>query len=99
MLELQKKFELQKRDSKYQKETIEKIKSSIADVYGWQKIPPKVQEEILSKDSYKCRICGSTNNLEVDYIKLPISGGKNNSKNLQTICLECNYSRYKNLNI
>lgn len=82
------------RDTDLRKETIERIKNIIEDQCGCQKIPRGDQEGVLIRDSHRCRICGSTNNVEVDYIKLPIDGGINNLKNLQTICLDCNYSRY-----
>ena len=53
-------------------------------------ISEKIRNEIFQRDKYKCIICGSTQNLEIDHI-IPFSkGGKTEMKNLQTLCKSCN---------
>lgn len=51
---------------------------------------PVVREYILKRDGYKCCMCGSTKNLEIDHIKSIYSGGENNVDNLQILCRHCN---------
>lgn len=53
--------------------------------------------DILTRDHYKCQICGRTQNdgaiLEVDHI-MPVSkGGLTTDENLQTLCHECNQGK------
>ena len=45
---------------------------------------------IYERDGYRCRYCGSTNDLTLDHI-VPVSRrGDNSSSNLQTLCRSCN---------
>ena len=54
------------------------------------KVSNKLRFQIFNRDGNKCRICGSTHNLEIDHI-IPISkGGKSEPNNLQTLCRRCN---------
>ena len=54
----------------------------------------KLRFEVLKRDEYRCRICGTTAEngarLEVDH-KIPVSkGGSNVIDNLWALCFECN---------
>lgn len=60
-----------------------------------------VREYIFSRDGYKCCICGSKNNLQIDHIvsiykyaanKLDYSH-INDESNLQVLCRHCNSSK------
>lgn len=56
-------------------------------------IQPKLRYEILSRDKFKCVLCGKTasdDRLEIDHIIPVVAGGTNDSKNLRTLCSECN---------
>lgn len=56
-------------------------------------IPPKLRFEVLRRDKYVCQYCGACGpnvEIEVDH-KIPTSkGGKTESDNLVTSCVECN---------
>lgn len=45
--------------------------------------------EILERDSFKCVLCGSRDQLEIDHIQEIWEGGKNEPENLQTLCYLC----------
>lgn len=53
----------------------------------------KLRYKILSRDKFKCKLCGKTakeTKLEIDHI-IPVSkGGKSTDDNLRTLCFECN---------
>jgi len=54
---------------------------------------PKLRYKILMRDKCKCKICGSSKQLEVDHI-IPVSkGGKTIKNNLRTLCRECNLGK------
>lgn len=56
-------------------------------------IQPKLRYEVLSRDNFKCVLCGNTaadDRLEVDHIKPVVYGGTNITSNLRTLCAECN---------
>lgn len=53
----------------------------------------KVRKAILTRDNFKCNICGATNRqsmLEVDHIIPFVKGGTNDFDNLVTLCVSCN---------
>lgn len=57
------------------------------------KVSNKIRFEIFERDGYRCKKCGSRDNLEIDHI-IPISkGGKSTYDNLQTLCHNCNYNK------
>ena len=57
------------------------------------KLSNKMRFQILKRDGERCKICGSTKNLEIDHI-YPISkGGKTTMDNLQTLCHNCNVKK------
>lgn len=61
----------------------------------------QVKEYILKKDDYKCVICGSKGNLQMDHIVSVRRGFDectdirkiNNIKNIQTLCRSCNLKK------
>lgn len=54
------------------------------------KVTNRLRFAIYERDNYRCKKCGSTENLEIDHI-IPISkGGKSTYSNLQTLCHKCN---------
>ncbi len=64
--------------------------------YYRQQIPLTRRLEILSRDDYKCKICGRSNkevSLHVDHIKPLSKGGTNDFDNLQTLCKDCNHGK------
>lgn len=49
----------------------------------------KIRREVLERDKHKCKKCGNRENLHVHH-KTPIAqGGKNEMRNLVTLCREC----------
>jgi hypothetical protein len=53
-------------------------------------IPQDVQDKVWVRDSGKCVICGSSENLEFDHI-IPFSkGGSSTYRNIQLLCEKCN---------
>lgn len=51
---------------------------------------PEVRARIFARDHYKCRECGSAENLTVDHIISVYRGGIDEDVNLQTLCNSCN---------
>jgi len=62
-------------------------------------VSKSIRYDILKRDKYKCRACGSspaTNPkviLHVDHIIPYSKGGKTVPRNLQTLCSDCNYGK------
>ena len=54
------------------------------------KVTNKIRFMIYERDGYRCRHCGSTENLEIDHIQPIARGGKSTIDNLQTLCRNCN---------
>jgi 5-methylcytosine-specific restriction endonuclease McrA len=64
-----------------------------------RQIPCRMRYKILSRDSYRCVLCGHSPandpavKLHIDHI-IPLSkGGKSEEENLQTLCMECNLGK------
>ena len=57
-------------------------------------IPSEVKKEVWKRDSGKCVLCGSTQNLHFDH-ELPFSkGGTSLSvKNVRLLCMKCNLKK------
>lgn len=49
----------------------------------------RLRGKILERDGYKCRICGSSENLEVHHMQALVYHGKSKEENLVTLCEEC----------
>ncbi len=54
------------------------------------KVTNKIRFQIFERDNNCCRICGSTQNLQIDHIKPISKGGRSTYDNLQTLCERCN---------
>jgi hypothetical protein len=60
-------------------------------------IPQKVRDKVWNRDSGRCVICGSNENLEFDHI-IPFSkGGATTYRNLQLLCQKCNRGKSNNI--
>lgn len=57
------------------------------------KVTNKIRFAIFKRDGERCRICGSTYNLEIDHIRPISKGGKSTFDNLQTLCHRCNVEK------
>lgn len=60
------------------------------------KTPPKIRYQVLTRDSFKCVLCGNTGRqspLQVDHIIPEIHGGEHTEDNSRTLCFECNIGR------
>jgi 5-methylcytosine-specific restriction endonuclease McrA len=51
------------------------------------------RSRIFERDGYKCRICGSRDDLCIDHIIPVTKGGDNADENLQTLCKPCNIKK------
>jgi len=61
-----------------------------------QDIPIKLRAEILERDNYTCQHCGRKApdvKLHVDHIVPKKKGGLTETRNLQTLCIECNMGK------
>jgi len=65
----------------------------VQEVELWD-FPPRIKEDILKRDNYRCVVCGRDKKdgveLVVDHIKPKDKGGTNNIENGQTLCTEHN---------
>lgn len=64
------------------------------------KMTPTLRYNILSRDGFRCKLCGRTApevKLHVDHI-IPLSkGGKTEESNLQALCFDCNHGKARRL--
>jgi len=51
----------------------------------------KLRSKVLERDGCMCRICGSTENLEVHHMLALTFGGKSTMKNMITLCADCHF--------
>lgn len=54
-------------------------------------IPIKLRREIFEKYGFKCNSCGIAKRLTIDHIVSVKRGGTNAKRNLQVLCVRCNY--------
>jgi hypothetical protein len=52
-----------------------------------------VRKAIFERDGYKCKACGSEDDLSLDHIIPRSKGGSHDESNLQTLCRRCNSSK------
>jgi 5-methylcytosine-specific restriction enzyme A len=53
----------------------------------------EIRVMVFGRDNYRCRLCPSGENLQVDHIIPVAAGGSNEPDNLQTLCRSCNCSK------
>ena len=53
-------------------------------------VSPAVRFFVFERDRYRCRHCGSIENLTIDHIYPQSRGGGHTEDNLQTLCRPCN---------
>jgi hypothetical protein len=57
------------------------------------RISEKLRRQVYERDGWKCRLCGSPDNLQVDHVVPHNRGGQTKLENLQTLCGGCNRSK------
>ncbi len=55
----------------------------------------KLVEFVMERDGYKCRVCGSRQNLQGHHVVFRSHGGQDTPQNLLTTCLDCHESIHK----
>jgi hypothetical protein len=53
-------------------------------------IPAALKLQMLKRDGYRCKQCGSNEDLEADHVFPEVKGGPTSLDNLQTLCRPCN---------
>lgn len=56
----------------------------------------KLFEKLVERDGYYCKLCNTTENLEIDHIRPVALNGNNDLSNLQLLCKPCNISKSAN---
>ena len=57
------------------------------------KVAHGTRQAVYSRDGYRCRCCGSEENLTIDHVRPLSRGGKNVKSNMQTLCFGCNQEK------
>lgn len=66
------------------------VPANIAPVLDKRYVSNSLRQQVLERDKYACRQCGSCSYLEMDHI-IPLSkGGATSYNNLQVLCRGCN---------
>lgn len=63
--------------------------------YNHTPIGPRQRAKIYARDGYKCVLCASTEDLQIDHIVKVCEGGTSIDDNLRTLCAQCNNKRSK----
>jgi 5-methylcytosine-specific restriction endonuclease McrA len=58
--------------------------------YSKKPIPNRLRRQVFERDGYRCRQCGSPDDLCADHIIPEFRGGPATLENLQTLCRACN---------
>ena len=48
-----------------------------------------LHRKVLERDSWRCQLCSSMQNLQVHHLKLRSQSGRDEEQNLITLCAEC----------
>lgn len=64
-----------------------------------RQLPAKLRLQIIERDGYACKKCGSKENLEVDHIHPESKGGNHDPSNLQCLCRPCNLRKGTRLEV
>lgn len=59
-------------------------------IYKKAKIPARLRTQVMERDLYRCRHCGTHRNLSCDHVIPDANGGQTIFENLQTLCRSCN---------
>lgn len=59
-------------------------------------IQPWVRTALLANAGFKCQLCGSGQNLQIDHVVPHSWGGSDDISNLQVLCQRCNASKSNN---
>lgn len=65
---------------------VAKIRRTKEQAYGSYGSWMTLREEVIKRDGRKCRVCGSTEHLQVDHIRPVSKGGQTVRSNLWTLC-------------
>jgi 5-methylcytosine-specific restriction endonuclease McrA len=49
----------------------------------------ELHRRVLERDSWRCQVCGSMQNLQVHHLKFRSQSGGDEEQNLITLCAEC----------
>jgi 5-methylcytosine-specific restriction endonuclease McrA len=55
----------------------------------------RVWERVLTRDGWRCQICGSSSNLQVHHIMRRSSLGNDEEENLITLCESCHRAAHR----
>lgn len=59
-----------------------------------------LREQVLKRDGYRCRYCGSTESpFHLDHVYPVSKGGETTIDNLVTACVKCNLSKHNKIGI
>lgn len=61
--------------------------------YRKKEIPDGLRWQVFERDDFRCKHCGSRQQLRADHIVPESSGGQTTLSNLQTLCHRCNSSK------
>ena len=61
-------------------------------------ITPQLRNDILSRDNYTCRYCGSKKEpFHLDHVYPVVKGGETSKNNLVTSCVRCNSRKHSSI--
>lgn len=63
--------------------------------FNHKPLSPKQRARVYARDGRKCKLCGATENLQIDHIDPVSQGGSSSDDNLRTLCGQCNNKRSK----
>lgn len=53
----------------------------------------RLRDEVMARDDFRCRVCGSRRELRIDHVVPLARGGSNQMHNLRAVCHTCNSER------
>jgi hypothetical protein len=66
------------------------VESTHPPPYRKAEIPAALRTQVFERDGYRCRHCGTDEDLQADHIHPEVLGGPTELANLQTLCGPCN---------
>lgn len=70
--------------------TFEPLLGSVQTTRRRDPIPSALRDAVLERDGYRCRHCGTTEDLQMDHVHPWSLGGPTTLANLQALCGPCN---------